>query len=52
MKFADKNFVYEPKEEETPQKSVMSCPLCKNTTLEIVSRCITCRVCGWSLCNA
>ena len=38
--------------EEIPQKSVMSCPLCKNTSIEIVSRCATCQVCGWSLCNA
>ena len=44
--------VQPPKEDEIPQKSVMSCPLCKNTAIEIVSRCATCKVCGWSLCNA
>lgn len=52
MKFADKNFVYEPEEEETPQKSVMTCPVCKNRAIEIVSRCATCKVCGWSVCSA
>ncbi len=34
------------------QKSVMSCPLCKNTSIEIVGRCATCKVCGWGMCNA
>jgi hypothetical protein len=49
----NKTLTLEPvKEEETVQKSVMSCPLCKNTQLEIVSRCATCKVCGWSLCSA
>ena len=40
--------------EEIPQKSVgvIFCPSCKNTSIEIVGRCATCLVCGWSLCNA
>ena len=44
--------VLSPEEAEIPQKSIMSCPLCKNTSIEIVSRCVTCKICGWSLCNA
>ena len=34
------------------QKSMMSCPLCNNTAIEIVGRCATCKVCGWSFCSA
>ena len=40
------------RELDSLQKSVMSCPLCGNTSIEIVSRCATCKICGWSLCNA
>jgi hypothetical protein len=35
-----------------PIKSVMTCPLCKSQAIEIVSRCATCKACGWSICNA
>jgi predicted RNA-binding Zn-ribbon protein involved in translation (DUF1610 family) len=38
-------------DEEMPQKSVMTCPSCGNTAIEIVSRCATCRICGWSVCS-
>ncbi len=40
--------------EEIPQKTIniMFCPACKNSSIEIVGRCATCLVCGWSLCNA
>ena len=42
--------VVEQKDE--PIKSVMTCPLCGNTAIEIVSRCATCKICGWSVCSA
>ena len=39
-------------EQEEPIKSVMTCPLCGNHAIEIVSRCATCKICGWSVCSA
>lgn len=39
-------------EQEEKIKSVMSCPLCSNTAIEIVGHCATCKICGWSLCSA
>jgi len=41
-----------PDKDLKPQKSVMTCPLCSNTAIEIVSRCATCKICGWSVCGA
>lgn len=55
--YADKDFVFEyvnmkSKEDENTQKSIISCPACGNQAIEIVSRCATCKICGWSICSA
>jgi len=39
-------------QDDEPTKSIMVCPLCGNHAIEIVSRCATCKICGWSICNA
>ena len=53
MTFETKAELVAPEEaDEIIQKSVMTCPLCGNQSIEIVSRCATCKICGWSVCSA
>jgi uncharacterized ferredoxin-like protein len=44
---------YFPKRDvEFIRKSMMTCPLCGNHSIEIVNHCATCKICGWKGYNA